>query len=111
MNEKFMNEIKNNIKKIKILIFLLLLFPIVIAIPFVIDTYNSSESNKNNITTVITLEDVKVAYTPDESEIYFIDRTDRKIKFVLDSNVSTAVFALMASDLSEQYKSIMENKK
>ena len=64
-----------------------------------------------NDATVVTLNEVVIAYVPELKRIIFLDRKSGQVQFSLSDSVSLAIFALKSSEVVTDYSSSLTNKK
>lgn len=73
--------------------------------------YNSiTKVELPNDATVVTLNEVVIAYAPELKRIIFLDRKSGQVQFSLSDSVSMAIFALKSSEVVTDYSSSLTNK-
>jgi len=73
--------------------------------------YNAyTKTDIPNDATVVTLQEVVIAYAPELKRIVFLDRKSGQVQFSLSDSVSMAIFALKSSEVVTDYSSSLKNE-
>lgn len=75
-----------------------------ISVDYFVEKYQDPEESVE-VSPKITLEDVVIAYAPEQREIVFLNRNDGTVNMILSDSVSIAVFALKSFEFTKDYRS------
>ena len=105
-NLKFINKTS----KLKIIVFTVILTVLVMISGWSIYKQFYAVPETQVHSTVVTLKDVVIAYSPEMKRIIFLNRKTGQVDFSLSDSVSVAIFALKSSEVVTDYSSSLTNQ-